>query len=98
MDEEGRRAGRGEGGGDLAADMAGLAHAGDDHPAARGAISSTAAAKAAPSPSFIAAGERRDAARLGLERPQRGGEARVARDRLLRLALGHIDSRLGLLG
>ena len=33
----GRRAGRREGRGDLAADMAGLAHAGDDHPALRGA-------------------------------------------------------------
>ena len=30
MHEEGRRAGGGEGGGDLAADMAGLADAGDD--------------------------------------------------------------------
>ena len=35
MDEERGRAGRGEGRGDLAADMAGLAHAGDDHAAAR---------------------------------------------------------------
>ena len=35
MDEEGGRAGRGQRRGDLAADMAGLAHAGDDHPAAR---------------------------------------------------------------
>ena len=35
MDEERGRAGRGEGRRDLAADMAGLAHAGDDHPAAR---------------------------------------------------------------
>ena len=35
MDEVGGGAGRGEGGGDLAPDMAGFAHAGDDDPAAR---------------------------------------------------------------
>ena len=35
VDEEGGRAGRGEGGGDLAADMAALADAADDHAAAR---------------------------------------------------------------
>ncbi len=37
MHEIGGRSGRGEGGRDLAADMAALAHAGDDHAAARGA-------------------------------------------------------------
>ena len=37
MDEEGGRAGRGQRRRDLAADMAGLAHAGDDDPAARAA-------------------------------------------------------------
>ena len=37
MHEEGGRAGRGEGRRDLAADMAGFAHAGDDHAAARAA-------------------------------------------------------------
>ena len=36
MDELRRRAGRGEGGGDLARDMAALAHAGDDDAARRG--------------------------------------------------------------
>ena len=35
MDEEGRRAGGGEGGGDLARHVAGLAHAGADDPALR---------------------------------------------------------------
>ena len=33
MDEEGRGAGRGEGGGDFAADMSGFAHAGNDNAA-----------------------------------------------------------------
>ena len=57
MHEEGRRSGRGEGRRDLAPDMAGLAHAGDDHAALRAADQLDRGDEGAPEP--VADGGRR---------------------------------------
>ena len=67
----GRRAGRGEGRRDLAADMAGLAHAGDDHPAARAADQLDRGDEGLPEPVMDRRRQRADAAGLGLERAHR---------------------------
>ena len=72
MHEISRRAGRGEGRGDLAADMAGLAHAGDDRRGPlRCADQSIAAANGSAEPVADRRDERGNAAGLGFERAQR---------------------------
>ncbi len=72
MDEEGRRAGGGERGGDLAADVAGLAHAGDDQAAAaRRADQVDGGLERLRQVAPDRRDEGRDAASLGLQRAQR---------------------------
>ena len=70
-----RRAGRRQGGGDLAGDMAALAHAGDDHPAADGGDHRDAARETPV--------ERRrqidQGVGLGAQHAASGGERRVRR-------------------
>ena len=58
VDEERRLAGRGEGRGDLAPDMAGLAQAGDDHPPRRGGDRLDGAAEGGPEAVFAGRPER----------------------------------------
>ena len=72
VDEEGRRAGRGQRRGDLARDMAGLAQPGDDD-AALGLADQRRRRRRRPAPSgpCSAAADRGDAAASGLERAQR---------------------------
>ena len=85
VDEEGGRAGRGEGGGDLAADVAGLAHAGDDHAAARLADQVDRRDEGGAEPVADRGRERGNAAGFGLERAQRRrdqGAAVLAASRL----------------
>ncbi len=72
MHEEGGRAGRGEGRGDLAPDVAGLAHAGDDQAALGVADQFDGGGEGRPKRALQRGRERGDAAALGLERAQRG--------------------------
>ncbi len=77
VDEKGGLAGRGEGRGDLARDMAGFAQAGDDHPPAGGgdrldrAAESRAEAVLAGRPKRL--GHRRKSLLFNRNRPQPGG-------------------------
>ena len=87
MDVVGGRAGRGEGGGDLAADMARLAHAGDDDPALRGCDELDGGDEALAEPVLDGAHEHLEPVALGRERPER-------RDDGLR-GLGHFSVRHG---
>ena len=73
MDEEGRRAGRGERGGDLAADMAALAHAGDDDPAGGGADDLDGAGEGGGEPVFEGGEQRVEPGALGGDGAQRRG-------------------------
>ena len=84
MHEQRRRAGRGEGRGDLAPDMAGFAHAGDDDAALRGADQLDRGGEGRAQPVAQGARERVDAAALGVERAQRGI------DRRLRAGAAHV--------
>ncbi len=61
----------------LRADMAGLAHAGDDDAAARVADRVDRGNEGAPSPSRHGRGERGDAVALGIERAQRRSDVRL---------------------
>ena len=79
MHEIGGRAGRGEGRGDLAADMAGLAHAGDDQPALATARSAQRRRRAGRQAVLDRGDQRRDAAGLGVERAQRRIDQRARR-------------------
>ena len=80
MHEKGGRAGRGEGRGDLAPDVAGLAHAGDDQ---RGRLrlrdQIDGGDERRAEPVVDRRDQRRDAARLGLERAQRRRDQRALR-------------------
>ena len=77
MHEQRRRAGGGEGRGDLAPDMAGLAHAGDDDAALRGADQVDRGGEGRAQPVAQRGGERVDAAAFGVERAQRGIDRRL---------------------
>ena len=70
MDEKRRRAGRGERRGDLARDVAGLAHAGDDDAALGGADQLDGGDEGAPQAIVDGGGQRCDASGLGLKRAQ----------------------------
>ena len=72
MDEQRRRAGRGEGGGDLAGDLAGLAHAGDHHAAGGARQQLHRVGEAAGQ----AGGQRMQPGRLGVQ--HRAGDFEVA--------------------
>ena len=84
MHEQRRRSGGGEGGGDLAPDMAGFAHAGHDHPALRGADQVDRRGEARAQAVAQRGGERIDAAAFRVERAQGGI------DRRLRAVAAHI--------
>ena len=71
MDEEGGRAGGGEGGGDLARHMAGLAEPGDDQPPLGVANDIGGGGKRRAEIGLQRRGQRGDAAAIGLERTQR---------------------------
>ena len=73
MDEEGGRPGRGEGGGDLAADMTALADAGDDDPPGGGAECRDGFGKGLGEAVVERLGEGDEAGALGLDGPPRGG-------------------------
>ena len=83
MHEIGGRAGRGEGRRDLAADVARLAHAGDDQPALGGADAIDRGDERAAEPVADRGRERGDPAGFRIERAQRGGDERAAPSRLL---------------
>ena len=68
--EERRRAGGGEGRGDLAADMAGFAEPGDDHAALGVADEIGRGGKGRAETDLQRRGDRGDAAALGVERAQ----------------------------
>ena len=74
MHEKGRRARRGERGGDLLADMAALAHAGDDDAPARGVNSVHRARKGGPEPVIDRRLQHLQAADLKLKRAARRGD------------------------
>ena len=86
MHEHGRRAGGGEGRGDLAGDVTGLADAGDDHAAAGVADGRDRGGEVIAKTVAQRGGERIDAAAFRIERAQRGF------DRGLRALAAHIGS------
>ena len=71
MHEEGRRAGRGKRRGDLGADMAALAHAGDDDPAADRGNQLDGAGEGFGKAVLQRVGQRCDAGLLGGDCPER---------------------------
>ena len=80
MHEIGGRAGRREGRGDLAADMAGFAHAGDDQPAREPRDQFDRGDERLRQPVADRRDQRGDAAGLGLERAQRRLDQRAVLD------------------
>ena len=95
MHEQRRRSGGGEGRGDLAPDMAGFAHAGDDHPALRGADQVDGGGEGRAQSVAQCGGERIDAAAFGVERAQaRNSIAACARSLFISAGLGLAMRRL----